>query len=58
MSGLLFFSTFIIFLSILYRELLYFEWFFPISEIIHFSWSQELSIYCLIWMVIFGVSDE
>ena len=55
-SGLLFFSTLIIFLSILYRELLYFEWFFPISEIIHFSWSQELSIYCLIWMVIFGVS--
>lgn len=49
-------STLVIFLSILHRESLRFDFLWEYTSRIHFSWAQELCIYLFIWMAKFGAA--
>jgi C4-dicarboxylate transporter DctQ subunit len=49
-------ATLIIFLSILHRESLRFDFLWDFTSRIHFSWAQELCIYLFIWMAKFGAA--
>lgn len=49
-------ATLIIFLSILHRESLRFDFLWDFTSRIHFSWAQELCVYLFIWMAKFGAA--
>ena len=49
-------ATLVIFVSIVHRESLRFDWLWEYARRLSFSWAQELCVYLFIWMAKFGAA--